>query len=148
MTSPPARSAAQRKRDTLSRLEQDQDAWVATADPETGLAGLVPLSFLWDGSDIILSTVRSNPAGRNMQATGQVRLGIGLTRDVVLIEGSVRVTELDDQAKDAFAVKTGFDPREMRGYLYFRVRPLSVQAWREVNELKDRDLMADGEWLT
>jgi len=35
-TPPPPRSAQQRKVDTLNRLEQDVDAWVATADPENG----------------------------------------------------------------------------------------------------------------
>jgi len=33
---PPARSPQQRKADTLRRLEQDTDAWVATADPDSG----------------------------------------------------------------------------------------------------------------
>jgi hypothetical protein len=33
------------------------------------------------------------------------------------------------------------------GYLYFRVTPTKIQAWREVNELKDRLLLRDGTWL-
>jgi hypothetical protein len=34
---PPPRTPHQRKQDALQRLEQDIDAWVATADPESGV---------------------------------------------------------------------------------------------------------------
>ena len=44
---PPARTAQQRKADTLRRLSSDVDTWVATADPATGTPYLVPLSLLW-----------------------------------------------------------------------------------------------------
>lgn len=90
MTNPPARTAEQRRQDTLHRLTQDVDAWVATADPATGAPYLVPLSFLWDGTALLIATPAASATGRNLRATGKVRLGIGLTRDVVLVEGTVQ----------------------------------------------------------
>jgi hypothetical protein len=49
---------------------------------------------------------------------------------------------------DAFATRTGFDPRELdEPYQYFLIRPRRIQAWREANELRGRDLMRDGRWL-
>jgi hypothetical protein len=148
----PPRSAQQRKQDTLERLEKEVDAWVASADPATGTPYMVPLSFLWDGSDLYLSTTATNPTARNFRATGRTRIGVGLTRDVVLIEGSVQTlaaSQITPELGDAFAVKTGFDPRTLRTpYLYFRVTPVLIQAWREVNELKERDIMLDGRWLS
>ncbi|WP_327086980.1 pyridoxamine 5'-phosphate oxidase family protein [Nonomuraea sp. NBC_01738] len=150
MSTPPARSAEQRRLDTLHRLANDVDVWVATADT-AGEPYMIPLSFLWDGETLLLSTAAASPTARNMRATGRVRLGLGLTRDVILIDGTaepIASTELPQDAGDAFAVKTGFDPRELREpYFYFRVRPLAIQAWREVNELKGRDLMIGGRWL-
>ncbi|WP_203911986.1 pyridoxamine 5'-phosphate oxidase family protein [Rhizocola hellebori] len=150
MTPAPARSAQQRKTDTLARLENEVDAWVATADPATGLPYLVPLSFLWEGGSLYFSTAASNPTARNLEATGQARIGVGLTRDVVLIEGAVQVlasSEISLELGDAFAAKTGFDPRTLRArYLYFRVTPVSIQAWREVNELAERNIMLAGQW--
>jgi hypothetical protein len=111
----------------------------------------VPLPFLWDGTTVLLATPASSPTGRNLQANNTVRLGIGPTRDVVLIEGTVRVLairEVSQQLGDVFAVKTGFDPRQETGtYLYFRVTLQRLQAWREANELDGRDLMRDGRWL-
>ena len=144
------RTPEQRKRDALDRLGHDVDAWVSTADPEAGTPYLVPLSFLWDGATMLIATPRTSPTGRNLQSGGRVRLGIGVTRDVVLIEGAaetLEAEELPDGVGDAFAAKTGFDPRTLAGYLYFRIRPLRLQAWREANELDGRELMRDGEWV-
>ncbi|MEV6521105.1 pyridoxamine 5'-phosphate oxidase family protein [Longispora sp. NPDC051575] len=147
---PPARTPEQRRQDVLHRLENDVDAWMATADPETGAPYLVPLSFLWDGRTLLFSTASASPTARALLATGRVRLGLGLTRDVVLIDGTARAVpaaEIGAEVGDAFAVKTGFDPRALRSpYHYFHVTPERLQAWREVNELQGRDLMRDGEW--
>ncbi|WP_336207239.1 pyridoxamine 5'-phosphate oxidase family protein [Nonomuraea sp. LPB2021202275-12-8] len=147
---PTARTPEQRRLDTLRRLEDDVDAWVATADPRSGEPYMVPLSFLWDGATLLIATAAASATARNLLAVGLVRLGIGLTRDVILVEGTaepLRAAEVPQDVGDAFAAKTGFDPRELSSpYLYFRVRPRRIQAWREVNELKDRDLMSDGSW--
>jgi hypothetical protein len=147
----PARTNAQRMLDTLHRLEHDVDAWVSTAASDGGTPYLVPLSFMWDGTTVLVATPASSPTGRNLAATGKVRLGVGATRDVVLIEGtaeSIGADELPGEVGDAFAAKTGFDPRLLAStYLYFRIRPQRIQAWRESNELSGRELMRDGEWL-
>ena len=147
---PPPRSAAQRRQDTLHRLEHDVDAWIATADAAAGTPYLVPLSFLWDGTAIWIATPAGNPTSQNLRANGLVRLGIGPTRDVVMLEGTVRdfaPDALPDGLGDAFAAHAGFDPRALRGFRYFRILPRTVQAWREANEIKGRDLMCDGVWL-
>jgi hypothetical protein len=130
---PPVRTPKQRKRDALNRLEHDTDAWVATADAASGTPYLVPLSFLWDGQTLLVATPSSSPTSRNLQATGRVRLGIGPTRDVVLIEATMQALaaagEIPGEVGDAFAAKTGFDPRQLTGaYLYFRLRPQRLQA--------------------
>ena len=151
MMTQPARTLVQRKQDALNRLENDVDAWVATAGAGSGIPYLVPLSFLWDGSTLLIAVPSSSPTSRNLQATGKVRLGIGPTRDLVLIEGTahtLEATEIPDEVGDAFAVKTGFDPRQLTNpYLYFRIHPQRLQAWREANELADRELMRGGHWL-
>jgi hypothetical protein len=149
---PPPRTQEQRKQDTLNRLEHDIDAWVATADGESGTPYLVPLSFLWNGTTLLVATPSSSPTGRNLRASGKVRLGIGPTRDLVLIEGTVlhvlAANEIPNEVGDAFAAKTGFDPRRLTSsYLYFRIRPRRLQAWREVNELEDRELLRDEQWI-
>jgi uncharacterized pyridoxamine 5'-phosphate oxidase family protein len=139
------RTREQRRADTLRRLTEDIDAWVATADD--GVPYLVPLSFHWDGTALYLSTFETNPSARNIAANGRVRLALGETRDVVIIEGVAAETTPSPEVVTAFAARTGFDPSTLKRYPYFRVEPRLVQAWREVNEIAGRDLMHDGEWI-
>lgn len=141
------RSLQQRQQDTLGRLESDVDAWIASADA-AGDAYLLPLSFLWDGAGVIVSTPRSSVTGRNLSRGGRVRVGVGLLRDVTVIDGTAEPVQ-DERTKDAFAAKHGWDPRGEAGeYAFFRIVPDRVQAWREVNELPGRTLMRDGGWLS
>jgi hypothetical protein len=150
VTDVPPRGLEERLRDTRARLENDVDLWVATSGASGGVH-LIPLSYLWDGAAIVVSTPRASVTGRNLLADGRVRLGLGPTRDVVMIDGvaePVDIDELGPEAGDAFAAKTGFDPRKLdEDYQYFRIRPRRVQAWREANELAGRGLMRDGAWL-
>jgi hypothetical protein len=144
-----ARPLSVRKQDTLRRLEEDVDAWVATAASD-GTPYLMPLSFLWDGETLLLSTAAGNPTARNLEKSPTLQLTLGHTRDVVHITATtetLRAADLTDALGDAFAEKAGFDPRPLANYLFFRATPTKIQAWREVNELKDRVLMDSGAWL-
>ncbi len=72
--------------------------------------------------------------------------GWGWACDVSMIESDVEVLELDalpgEEWGDRFASTTGFNPRSLTTpYRWFRVTPRRVQAWREVDELVDRQLM-------
>jgi len=144
------RSRSERRRDTEHRLIHDIDVWVASASADGG-PYLVPLSFDWDGEALLIATPADSPTGSNLAATPFVRLGLGHTRDVSMIEGEVEVLEIDalpQQAGDRFAARAGFDPRAQAApYRWFRISPRRVQAWREANELRDRELMRDGRWL-
>ncbi|TDD71107.1 pyridoxamine 5'-phosphate oxidase family protein [Actinomadura darangshiensis] len=144
------RDRGRRRRDTEDRLVQDVDVWVATASAD-GVPYLVPLSFAWDGEVLLMATPADSPTGRNLAAARTVRLGLGPTRDVSMIEGDVEVLELDAlprERADWFAETAGFDPRPLPApYRWFRVTPRRVQAWREADELPGRELMRGGRWL-
>ncbi|WP_392842469.1 pyridoxamine 5'-phosphate oxidase family protein [Streptomyces sp. LN500] len=150
MTGAPPRGLEERLRDTRAKLESDVDVWVATSSSRGGVH-LIPLSYLWDGTAFLISTPRASVTGRNLLAEGRVRLSLGPTRDVVVVDGiaeRVDIADLGPETGDAFATKTGFDPRELdEPYQYFLIRPRRLQAWREANELLGRDLMRDGRWL-
>ncbi len=66
---------------------------------------------------------------------------------MVLVEGTGTRVEPDDDEAQAFADQAGFDPRLSAGYAFLRITPHLVQAWREADELRGRDLMKDGHWL-
>jgi hypothetical protein len=145
----PPRSTAQRVSDTRARLERDVDVWVASADTE-GNAYLVPLSYVWDGATFLIATPENSPTGRNLRAGARVRLGVGPTRDVVLVDATVERFTLETvpaELADAFAEKLWDARQSTPRYAYFRLTPQRIQAWREENELKGRVLMRDGHWL-
>jgi hypothetical protein len=143
---PAPRSRAQRREDTLARLRNEVDCWVASADG-TGNAHLVPLSYWWDDAALVLATPRSSATATNLLRAGVARIGVGPTRDVVLVDGSVS-EGVDAATADAHTEHTGFDARAEPGdYVYLRVTPTEIRAWREANELSGRLLMRDGDWL-
>lgn len=145
------RPGARRRQDTEYRLTHDVDVWVASASPDSAVPYLVPLSFDWEDEAVLMATPTTSPTGRNLTAAGSARLGLGPTRDVTMIEGTVEVLALEDLPRERverFVARTGFDPREgVAAYAWFRVTPRRIQAWREANEIPGRELMRDGRWL-
>jgi len=140
---------AERTADTIERLSRDVDLWVASAS-EDGRAYLVPLSYHWDGSTLTIATPSASPTARNLIRAGWVRAALGQTRDVVIVEGRVEAMPIgaDPELEDAHALAAGFDPRTLsEEYVYLRITPHEIQAWREANELDGRFLMRGGAWL-
>lgn len=80
-----------------------------------------------------------------------MRLALPDTFDVVLLQGEAESfldQDVPEAAAEAFAAKFGWDPRAEEGsFLYVRVVPKSVRAWRGVPELRGRVIMRDGTWL-
>jgi hypothetical protein len=144
-----ARSRSQRRVDVVDKLRSEVDVWVASAD-EAGRAYLVPLSYYWDDATLTVATPRASRTAVNLVRAGWARVALGPTRDVVIIEGPVEAIPIgkDSALEDAHAQATGFDPRTLADeYIYLRITPHTMQAWREANELEGRQLMRKGEWL-
>ena len=54
----------------------------------------------------------------------------------------------DPEREEAHALAAGFDPRTLaEEYVYLRITPHEIQAWREANELAGRHVMRGGAWL-
>ena len=143
----------QRKADTLELLAaRGADAWVATASPD-GVAHMVPLSIAWTGEHIVLVTESRSATVRNLRASGRARVGLGATRDVVMIVAELTAEHaLADAAHlvSAFAAQSDWDPREgadADAYRLLELRPVQIQAWREANEISGRTLMTNGQWI-
>ncbi|MXZ86921.1 MAG: pyridoxamine 5'-phosphate oxidase family protein [Acidimicrobiia bacterium] len=146
------RTTAQRVKDSIAKLEAGGDAWLATAGP----AGphLVPLTLVWDSAagELIFCIEQGTVTARNIATEPSVRVGIGPTRDVLMIDGTAQITGLvnDDISLAAFFYeKAGWDPR-LNGdnMIFIRVTPSRMQAWREVDEAANRAVMVNGVWRT
>ncbi|OIJ85649.1 pyridoxamine 5'-phosphate oxidase family protein [Streptomyces colonosanans] len=144
------RQATERRRDTLERLVTERDVWVSTAHPDYG-PHQVPLWFLWDGRAVWMCTSATSVTARNVRREPRVRLGLPDTFDVVLLQGEAECFPdqgVPNDAAEAFADKFGWDPRTEEGsFLYMRVVPKTVRAWRGTPELRGRVIMRDGTWL-
>lgn len=149
MTDEP-RDRATRTADTLAMLASERmDVWVATASP-TGRPHLVPLSLAWIDDRVVVAVTPGSATGRNLADSGFARLGVGPTRDVVMIEATVDRTvdvNADAALAQAYAAQADWDPRGDGGFVFVVLRPDRVQAWRESNEIAGRELMRDGRWL-
>lgn len=145
-----ARDRETRKADTLAMLAAPKsDVWVATASA-AGAPHLVPLSLAWVGERVVIAVEASSVTARNLISSGNARLALGPTRDVVMIDTVLEKTAdvaADEALAAAYAAQTDWDPRDSSGYVFLVLRPIRVQAWREANEIAGRDLMRDGHWL-
>jgi hypothetical protein len=145
-----ARDRETRKADAVAMLRSAAiDVWVATASA-AGVPHLVPVSLAWVDERVVIAIPGSSVTARNLEHFGHARLGVGPTRDVVMIDATMEKTvdvAGDDALGEAYAAQADWDPRESTGYVFFVLRPLRVQAWRESNEIAGRTLMRDGSWL-
>jgi hypothetical protein len=145
------RSRTQRKADTLAKLSAPAaDAWVASAGGDDPY--LVPLSLAWLDERAVVAVDAASRTARNIAARGEARLGLGPTRDVVMIDATLERTVPVAEAgalADGYAGQADWDPREagVGDYVYLVLRPTRVQAWREADELPGRLLMRQGQWL-
>ncbi len=156
MTDRQPRTREQRRADTLARLSAPAaDVWVATAGADAGGHAspyLVPLSLAWLDERVVLAPEAGSVTARNIISQGRARLGLGPTRDVVMIDAELEqvygLNEVPAALAQGYAMQADWDPRQSGGQMQFLVlRPQRIQAWREVNELPGRTLMRGGAWV-
>lgn len=149
MTAAAVRDVATRVRDAKELIRREVDAWVSSA-MDNGRGYLVPLSYYWDGERMTIALNRRSPTALNLKRAGWARVGLGPTRDVVIVEGVVEFISLagNDALADKHAVAAGFDARaDGDAYVFLQIVPETIQAWRTAEELKGRVVMREGRWL-
>ena len=144
------RDTKTRKADVLAALERQKDLWIATADP-AGRPHLIAVSAWWDGSAVVIATTAASRTARNLAANRPARLALGSPDDVIVIDarsGESRPVSDSAELAGKFAAAVGWDPREVgEGWVFFRLEPARIQAYRGYDELEGRDVMRDSRWL-
>ena len=144
-----ARDRPTRKADSLALLTTEAiDVWVATASTD-GAPYLVPVSLAWVDECVVIAIAESSVTARNLAESATARLAVGPTRDVVMMDAVVEKAVdvfADDDLWTAYVGQADWDPRRSPGNVFFVLRPMRLQAWREVNEMSGRTLMRDGVW--
>jgi hypothetical protein len=144
------RTSAERIADARDKLIGDADVWIATGDSR-GVAHLVPLSLCWHEGEIVVATEARSRTARNAMVSAQARLALGSTRDVVSIQATATIVARADanaSLVDAYRARVGWDPGADGGeWVFIRCSPVSVQVWRDVDEIAGRTVMRRGTWI-
>jgi len=146
------RSYEERKADALARLrEVGANVWVASAST-SGAVHLVPMTHTWNGGQSVLATEPGSRTVANATANPRVRLALGETRDVVVIDAfvveAVPTSEAPAPLAEGYAAQAGWDPRTDGGdYVYLVLGPERIQVWREAEDLAGRTVMRHGAWV-
>lgn len=144
------RDAKTRKADTLAALKRQKDVWLATAD-KAGRPHIIAASAWWDGAELVVATRAGTKSARNMETNPIVRVARGAPSDAIVIEAQMIESRAEEDAPElasGFAAAVGWNPREEgKGWVFFRLRPTRIQAFRGYEEVRGRDLMIRSEWL-
>ena len=144
------RDTRTRKADVLAALEKQKDVWLASAGAD-GRPHLIAVSAWWDGADMVIATLSTSRTARNLSVGSPARLARGAPSDAVVIDATVvdsRPAEDSAELAGGFAAAVGWDPREVgEGWMFFRLRPIRIQAFRGYDEIGGRDVMRDSRWL-
>jgi hypothetical protein len=134
----------------LAALERQKDLWIATADRD-GHPHLIAVSAWWDGSSVVMATHGASRTARNLSDNPDARLALGAPDDVAVVDVRVadrRPVSDTPELAEGFNTALGWDPREVgEGWVFFRLDPVRIQAYKGYDELEGRDVMRDGAWL-
>jgi hypothetical protein len=144
------RDTATRKKDVLAALEAQGHYWLVTAELG-GRPHVIGVSGWWDDGQIVVTTLGSSRTARNIAMNPQVKLAHGDPADAIVIEAQViESVAVKDSAElaNGFEGAMGWDPRQVGGeWMFFRLRPTRIQAFRGYDEIQDRDVMIRSRWV-
>jgi general stress protein 26 len=143
------RTLLERRAAAVERLGSSSNLWLATASDGRG-PHLIPVSYWWDGSRLTTATFENSRTLKNVRVQPKVRVSIGSTGDVLMVDATatiVAVTDIDEGAAEGYARAAGNDPRSVPGFTYVQLVPQRMQVWRGSAEFAGRTVMRDGAWL-
>jgi hypothetical protein len=149
MTSTPSRDTATRKKDVLAVLEKQGHYWLTTAEIG-GRPHMIGVSGLWDGTQIVVTTLGTSKTALNMAMNPLVIVAAGDPSDAIVIQAqmieSIPVEESPRMVQE-WKAAMGWDPAELGDWVFYRLRPTRIQAFRGYEEIKGRDVMVRSRWV-
>src|SRR2546426_5374856 len=144
------RDTATRKADALAALEKQHDMWLATADV-AGRPHIIAVSAWWDGTDLVVATRGASKTARNLAMNLSAKVARGAPSDAVVIDAQMidsRAVEDAAELAGGFAAAGGWGPRGGgEGGVFFRLRPVPIQAFRGYDGIGGPDGMGRSRWL-
>ena len=143
------RDAATRKRDVLAALEKQGHYWLATAQVGGG-PHVIAVSGMWDGNEIVVTTLVSSKTARNLAMNPLAVLAGGDPSDAIVIQAQVvESSPVADSPRllDEWKKAMGWDPSELGDWTFYRLRLTRIQAFRGYGEIGGRDVMIRSRWV-
>ncbi len=144
-----ARPLPERREAAIEHLRSHSNLWLATASDGRG-PHLIPASYWWDGSRLTTATFEDSRTLKNVRAQPKVRVSVGSTSEVLMIDAAaviVAVADIDPAAAEGYARASRNDPRSVPGFVYIQLTPQRMQVWRGAAEFTGRTVMRGGAWL-
>ena len=110
------------------RLEAAHNYWIATASAERGPAAK-PVWGLWHDGAFVFGTGETSRAARDLGGDPRAVVHLESGDEVVVLEGSFEVVEVNAEVLDAYEAKYGI--RVPGGSGWYGLRPRRAFAWRE-----------------
>jgi len=99
---------------------------------------------------MVVTTLGTSITARNMAMNPLVTLAWGDPSDAIVIQASViesRDVDKSPQLVEQWKAAMGWDPSEMDGWVFYRLRLSRIQAFRGYDEIGGRDVMLRGRWV-
>ena len=146
--SKPPRSKEDRKAHVLRVLLNEDKLWLATSGERA--PHVVPLSYVWRDSRIVMAVPKGSPSARNLCESATARAVLGTPLDAILIDGMVEQIEPCDMKPatvEALCDVSAVDPLRTPGFTCLVLHPFRVQAYGTPSEVWKPTLMRQGRWL-
>ncbi|MGH2996297.1 MAG: pyridoxamine 5'-phosphate oxidase family protein [Gaiellaceae bacterium] len=111
------------------RLAAGRNYWVATTRPD-GRPHAMPVWGVWLDDSVYFGTSPSSRKGMNLARDPRVVVHLESGDDVVILEGEVEDTGIDERVADAYESKYDWRP-EPADSGWYRLRPSVAYAWLE-----------------
>ena len=147
MTSTPSRDPATRKKDVLAFLEKQGHYWLSTAEVG-GRPHVIAVSGLWHDGEMVVTTLGTSKTARNMAMNPLVVVAGGDPSDAIVIQAQViEAVPVEDAPRLAgeWQAAMGWEPAA--DWVFYRLRPTRIQAFRGYDEIGGRDVMVRSRWV-
>jgi Pyridoxamine 5'-phosphate oxidase len=112
------------------QLEGSRNYWIVTVRNDGGPHS-APVWGLWVDGAVVFSTSPDSRKGRNLARDPRVVINLESGDDVVILQGEIGTTALDERLADLYEAKYDYRPGGEGDW--YALRPRVAYAWREAD---------------
>lgn len=147
MTSTPSRDVATRKKDVLAYLGKQGHYWLTSAEIG-GRPHVIAVSGLWREDEMVVTTLGTSKTAKNVAMNPLVVLAGGDPSDAIVIQAQViEAVPVEESPRLAQEWNTAMGWEPPGDWVFYRLRPTRIQAFRGYDEIGGRDVMVRSRWV-